>query len=290
MATKRVAPEDLQVTASISWDHRVDEFIKETFQQAAIAVVQTLANAQEQARKNVARGRGPSEHTAKERASEGWSHAERDHGFDWSDTGALADAIKIHENMAKLEGKTTRVGLIGGSLRVAPIETENPYTLVKRVVNYGAYLELGFTPKIIRMVGGNPTWVSGRYVRYPFLAPAMYMATKDLPSLIGVSLSNQLRDLGATRPGKRKGKRIIDEQAITYETLNRIKEEIGPSGNNFRRTLPPVQDVEDLMKKALEEHEVKVAAKKTIDEYRAARRKQLAAERRRRRAEEGGAT
>jgi len=73
-----------------------------------------------------------------------------DHGWEWEDTGNLAAAIRWA--WEELQGRDQVIALVGVDAEVAP---------------YGHWLELGFH---------GP---SGRFYRYPFLAPAMEVAMRD---------------------------------------------------------------------------------------------------------------
>lgn len=221
-------PEDIELNVNFTLDWKVSEIAQAGFYGAMEAMQQVLEDAEAQAKANVAPGHGPGPHPHR-----------TEHGFEWEDTGKLQDAIH-KTNIAGGRDKEGRfTAEIAGGLEVDPIEVD-AYTdpdgkeHPTRTVPYGAYLELGWTPKIPLGISGGWGTTEGTFTRYPFLAPAMYMATQNFIKRAGIRLLVQMQD-AARRAAKKKS--IFFKEKIDMSSMTRM---------NWEGALEAIQPVRDL--------------------------------------------
>lgn len=222
-------PQDLELSTFVSFDWHANELLGATFQTVARNLEDVLTTALIEARHNVAKGAGPSDHSG---SGPGGHHTEL-HGFSWEDTGKLQQAIEIERSWT-ITANGNMVGAPNGALVVKPITVTDDEGNT-RVVNYGAYLEIGFYPVLKRtLADGTVQERRGNFTRYPFLAPAMYMATEQFMSRMGISLTTELADMSKRA---RKQKAILERTPITPESTRRIARGV---------TMNAVQPVTDL--------------------------------------------
>jgi hypothetical protein len=199
----------LELNAWLTFDWKANAVVGASFQAAIDEIEAALLDAQERAQERVAIGKGPSPHAPGE---EQGTHKRG--GFFWEDTGNLADAIDIERSYKETEnGKW--VGLPHGRLVVKPIETEDG-----RLVNYGAYLEVGFHPVIKQKTSMGYAVKQGRFTRYPFLSPSLLEATQGIEARVGMRLTRELVDMTARSRGR---KAIVDRREITVNSAAAIK-------------------------------------------------------------------
>jgi hypothetical protein len=169
----RPKPGDLGLEARFNLEWKINDIADAGFQAAVDTVEEILLDAKAQAQDNVAPGHGPGPHPHR-----------AEHGFSWIDTGDLAREID-YDMSAERNANGKWVGVPEGTLIVNPIDTD------RGPIPYGAYLEMGFVPIIQTPLG--PRRSTG-FFRYPFLAPALYMATARLADRAGIRLRDALID------------------------------------------------------------------------------------------------
>lgn len=199
---KRKNSEALEFGGTFELDWRAGEFADMTWRAAQGVLREMTEKVVEQARENVAPGKGPKPHVNEEKSG---IHVVRDDDgnvlFYHVDSGNLAESV------------TSSIGDKKGYLQ-ASVWSDTTKT---DGIPYGMYLELGFEPTKLR----PPHDKVGSFYRYPWLSPAMLQVAEDYKGMMPTRFRSHLHDAIA-RSRKKKSLKVLRPITELGSTMARI--------------------------------------------------------------------